>query len=356
MTKVVAFGAFVEILPGVEGLVHISELAEHHVESPGRGRPARRRAQGQDPRDRRGAPPPLAQRQAGRGPEAAASRHLRGAPEEARGRRRGRGRRGSACARGGSRGRRRPRPRRAEAEAPAEAAAEPRTPPTTDARRGAARGRAPAEAEPRSRAGEEPRRGSPRRGARCRGAARGRARRRGAPAEAATSRPRGDRRPSRALDSLHRPHRRHRGGKVRGAGGLRATRRRDDLDRRGRPRAARRRRGAAAAGGALGRGGRSRAARSTATGSPRSSSPTPSELAWLESRSTRASARRSLEWRAGARPRDRGGRGRGAAPVRGGDGGGFDATVAVVADDGIRERAARPSAATPGSRAARSAS
>ena len=34
MTKVVTFGAFVEILPGVEGLVHISELAQHHVENP----------------------------------------------------------------------------------------------------------------------------------------------------------------------------------------------------------------------------------------------------------------------------------------------------------------------------------
>jgi small subunit ribosomal protein S1 len=34
ITKVVAFGAFVEIVPGVEGLVHISELAEHHVENP----------------------------------------------------------------------------------------------------------------------------------------------------------------------------------------------------------------------------------------------------------------------------------------------------------------------------------
>src|ERR1700720_4224972 len=33
-TKVVTFGAFVEILPGVEGLVHISELAQHHVENP----------------------------------------------------------------------------------------------------------------------------------------------------------------------------------------------------------------------------------------------------------------------------------------------------------------------------------
>ncbi|HET9285921.1 MAG TPA: S1 RNA-binding domain-containing protein, partial [Gaiella sp.] len=34
VTKVVTFGAFVEILPGVEGLVHISELANHHVENP----------------------------------------------------------------------------------------------------------------------------------------------------------------------------------------------------------------------------------------------------------------------------------------------------------------------------------
>jgi small subunit ribosomal protein S1 len=34
VTKVVTFGAFVEILDGVEGLVHISELAVHHVENP----------------------------------------------------------------------------------------------------------------------------------------------------------------------------------------------------------------------------------------------------------------------------------------------------------------------------------
>src|SRR5437763_12487196 len=34
VTQVVTFGAFVEILDGVEGLVHISELAQHHVESP----------------------------------------------------------------------------------------------------------------------------------------------------------------------------------------------------------------------------------------------------------------------------------------------------------------------------------
>jgi len=34
VTKVVTFGAFVEIMPSVEGLVHISELAQHHVENP----------------------------------------------------------------------------------------------------------------------------------------------------------------------------------------------------------------------------------------------------------------------------------------------------------------------------------
>ncbi len=34
VTKVVTFGAFVEVLDGVEGLVHISELAQHHVENP----------------------------------------------------------------------------------------------------------------------------------------------------------------------------------------------------------------------------------------------------------------------------------------------------------------------------------
>src|SRR5205085_990329 len=34
ISNIVAFGAFVEILDGVEGLVHISELAQHHVENP----------------------------------------------------------------------------------------------------------------------------------------------------------------------------------------------------------------------------------------------------------------------------------------------------------------------------------
>jgi len=34
VTKIVAFGAFVEIYEGIEGLVHISELANRHVERP----------------------------------------------------------------------------------------------------------------------------------------------------------------------------------------------------------------------------------------------------------------------------------------------------------------------------------
>ena len=34
MTKTVPFGAFVSIAEGVEGLVHVSEIAMHRVESP----------------------------------------------------------------------------------------------------------------------------------------------------------------------------------------------------------------------------------------------------------------------------------------------------------------------------------
>ena len=67
VTKVVAFGAFIEIVPGVEGLVHISELAEHHVETPGEVVTAGRGEVGADPRDRRGAAPDLALDQARRG-------------------------------------------------------------------------------------------------------------------------------------------------------------------------------------------------------------------------------------------------------------------------------------------------
>ena len=72
VTKVVAFGAFVEILEGVEGLVHISELAQQHVENPREIVHARRRGEGQDPGDRLRAPPALAVDQARRGPGPAA--------------------------------------------------------------------------------------------------------------------------------------------------------------------------------------------------------------------------------------------------------------------------------------------
>ncbi|HEY6580218.1 MAG TPA: 30S ribosomal protein S1 [Rubrobacter sp.] len=34
VTKLVSFGAFVEVAEGVEGLIHISELSDHHVETP----------------------------------------------------------------------------------------------------------------------------------------------------------------------------------------------------------------------------------------------------------------------------------------------------------------------------------
>jgi small subunit ribosomal protein S1 len=34
VTKLVSFGVFVEVAEGVEGLIHISELADHHVETP----------------------------------------------------------------------------------------------------------------------------------------------------------------------------------------------------------------------------------------------------------------------------------------------------------------------------------
>ena len=67
VTKVVTFGAFVEILPGVEGLVHISELAQHHVENPREVVSQGDAVNVQDPRGRRRAAPPLALAEAGRG-------------------------------------------------------------------------------------------------------------------------------------------------------------------------------------------------------------------------------------------------------------------------------------------------
>ena len=65
VTKLVPFGAFVRVEEGIEGLVHISELSERHVEVPGPGGPGRRRRHGQGHRHRPGAPPHLAEPQAG---------------------------------------------------------------------------------------------------------------------------------------------------------------------------------------------------------------------------------------------------------------------------------------------------
>jgi small subunit ribosomal protein S1 len=57
VTRVVDFGAFVELEPGLEGLVHISELADHHVKSAGsvakQGQTVKVRVLEVDPKSRR---------------------------------------------------------------------------------------------------------------------------------------------------------------------------------------------------------------------------------------------------------------------------------------------------------------
>ena len=65
VTKLVPFGAFVRVEEGIEGLVHISELAERHVEVPDQVVAGRRRRDGQGHRHRPGASPHLAEPQAG---------------------------------------------------------------------------------------------------------------------------------------------------------------------------------------------------------------------------------------------------------------------------------------------------
>ena len=77
VTKVVTFGAFVEILPGVEGLVHISELAQHHVENPREVVSQGQAGEREDHRGRRRAPPPLALAQARRGGRSGAAARRR---------------------------------------------------------------------------------------------------------------------------------------------------------------------------------------------------------------------------------------------------------------------------------------
>jgi small subunit ribosomal protein S1 len=162
VTKVVTFGAFVEVVPGVEGLVHISELAHHHVENPREivepgqdvrvkileidserrrlslsvkrveeqlahiksaaeagaaagDRPAGRDRQGQDHRDGRRAPAPLALAQARRGGRIDPARDRRGRrarPGALGGGLHGAaGRRGRCCRRARHRGRGRWSPR-----------------------------------------------------------------------------------------------------------------------------------------------------------------------------------------------------------------------------------------------------
>ena len=96
-TKVVTFGAFVEILQGVEGLVHISELAAHHVENPREvvaPGPARDR---QDHRHRRRPAPPVAVHEARLRARAAAAADRAGARRQAVPGRRDRGRGVRAC-------------------------------------------------------------------------------------------------------------------------------------------------------------------------------------------------------------------------------------------------------------------
>ena len=66
VTKLTNFGVFVELEPGLEGLLHISELADHKVDSPRGSGQRRRRYRGQDPpgRPRRAEDWPLAQESA----------------------------------------------------------------------------------------------------------------------------------------------------------------------------------------------------------------------------------------------------------------------------------------------------
>ena len=133
VAKVVTFGAFVEILPGVEGLVHISELAHAPRREPARGRLAGPGGQRPHPRDRRRAPPAVALAEARRGGRPSPSRaptapsRCTRRPTSSSPRRPSRrvAPPGGGRRRGGGRGRRaRGRRRQPEAEAEAEAMAE----------------------------------------------------------------------------------------------------------------------------------------------------------------------------------------------------------------------------------------
>ncbi len=111
VTKVVTFGAFVEVIPGVEGLVHISELATHHVENPREVVQQGRDASREDHRDGRRASASVSVAEACRGGRVPAARHRRGAPPTSGSRRRSSWRMRPARP---SRSRRPPSPTRAE--------------------------------------------------------------------------------------------------------------------------------------------------------------------------------------------------------------------------------------------------
>ena len=79
VTKLVPFGAFVQVGDGIEGLVHISEMAVHHVDQPEQVVTPGRGAVGQDHRHRPGPPAHQPVDQAG-GRRAARSRPSTGRP------------------------------------------------------------------------------------------------------------------------------------------------------------------------------------------------------------------------------------------------------------------------------------
>ena len=244
VTKVVTFGAFVEIMDGVEGLVHISELAHHHVENPREvvepGQDVKVKILEIDSERRRlslsvkrvagNEPPP--------GTEGPAATPARAAAWRRRRVRRPRHRAVSATC-GPPWTRRllpRPTPRR-----------RPRWRSRSGRGRGSGRGgsrpprrQAPAEEAP---AEEAPRRGGPPRRLAAERRARSRPRADEAEAEAARSRAR-DRRVRDVAHPVRRADRGHGLREVHGAGRARRAGRGHALVRRGRPRAAGHRRGA----------------------------------------------------------------------------------------------------------------
>ena len=329
VTKVVAFGAFVEILEGVEGLVHISELAQQHVENPReivqpgdevkvkileidserrRLSLSIKRVEGQV----------LPRRSAGRMPPSAGD--LENVPElglsedvfaAARPPSTPRGRSPAPEAR-----RRRPRPRSRTPPEPAEAPSEAQPAPRRRGRRGDRGPRSPPPRPPEPEAAAEP-----------------------AEPEAAARRPSRGRRRDLSAPPFVGLTGGIGAGKSEALAALGAPRRGDAVGRRGRPRAVSRPRGARSRRRALGRRRWRRAASSTAPRSPAARSPTPEERAWLEGLlwpRVGAAGRRVARERVHARAAAARARRRGAAAVRGGDGRG------VRRDDRRRRRRGGP--------------